>query len=410
VPLTNKKCENAKCPTGKVRKRFYDQGGLYLEVLPSKGRYWRWKYRYLGKEKRLALGVYPEVSLKDARKRTADARRALDEGRDPGAVKQEAKLAAKVALGTTFESIARTWWDQWKGARSARHADYVIRRLEFDVFPAIGRLPVAEVTAPKLLAMARKIESRGALDIAARCLQTSGQILRFAVAHGVLERNPASDVKPSDALRPRKKQNYARVDSKELPELLRKIEAYDGAARTRFAMKLMALTFVRTGELIGAKWPEFDLDEAEWRIPAERMKMGEPHIVPLSRQALEVMACLQSIRGRSEMVFPGDRDHDKSMSNNTILAALWRMGYKGRMTGHGFRGVASTVLHEMGFRHDVIELQLAHSERNQVSASYNWATYLPERRKMMQAWADVLDAARSTGKVIPIGKVARRAA
>ena len=226
----------------------------------------------------------------------------------------------------------------------------------------------------------------------------------------MLERNPASDVKPSDALRPRKKQNYARVDSKELPELLRKIEAYDGAARTRFAMKLMALTFVRTGELIGAKWPEFDLDEAEWRIPAERMKMGEPHIVPLSRQALEVMACLQSIRGRSEMVFPGDRDHDKSMSNNTILAALWRMGYKGRMTGHGFRGVASTVLHEMGFRHDVIELQLAHSERNQVSASYNWATYLPERRKMMQAWADVLDAARSTGKVIPIGKVARRAA
>jgi integrase len=283
----------------------------------------------------------------------------------------------------------------------------VIRRLEADVFPAIGRLPLAEVTAPRLIAMARAIEARGALSIAARCLQTSGQILRYAVAHGALERNPVADVKLSDALRPRRSENFARIDARELPELLRRIEAYRGSALTRLAMKLLALTFVRTGELIGARWQEFDLAAAEWRIPAERMKMREPHIVPLSWQTLEVLAVLREVRGAeyatgAALLFPGERDHARPMSNNTILKALAIMGYKGRMTGHGFRGLASTVLNELGWRADVIEAQLAHVEGNSVRTAYNHAQYLAERRELMQAWADHLDAIRAGAHVVPL--------
>jgi integrase len=209
-------------------------------------------------------------------------------------------------------------------------------------------------------------------------------------------------VKPSVALKPREKQHFARVDAKEMPELLRKIEAYAGSPYTRFALKVMALTFVRTGELIGAHWDEFDLEAAEWRIPAPRMKMKTPHIVPLSTQAVEALRCLLELRGLSGLVFPGERDHEKPMSNGTILGALKRMGYAGRMTGHGFRGVASTILHELAFDHAHIELQLAHMERDDVSAAYNFATYLPARRKMMQAWADHLDALRQGARVIPI--------
>ncbi len=249
--------------------------------------------------------------------------------------------------------------------------------------------------------MAKRIEARGALDIAKRSLQTCGQVFRYAVAHGVIERNPAADVKPGDALKPRKKDHYARLETKELPELLRKIEAYQGSPWTRLALKLMALTFVRTGELIGARWDEFDVEAAEWRIPAERMKMRTPHVVPLSAQALDVVRSLHELRNRSPLLFPGERDHEKPMSNNTILAALKRMGYAGRMTGHGFRGVASTILHEAGFDHAHIELQLAHMERDEVSAAYNFATYLPQRRKMMQWYADHLDALRQGAKVLP---------
>jgi integrase len=214
-------------------------------------------------------------------------------------------------------------------------------------------------------------------------------------------RNPAADVRPADALKPRKKDHYARLDTKELPELLRKIEAYQGSPWTRLAIKLMMLTFVRTGELIGAQWDEFDLEAREWRIPAERMKMKTPHVVPLADQAVEVVQTLQELRNRSPMLFPGERDHEKPMSNNTILAALKRMGYAGRMTGHGFRGVASTILHEAGFDHAHIELQLAHMERDDVSAAYNFATYLPQRRKMMQWYADHLDSLKKGGKVLP---------
>lgn len=401
MPLTDAACRNAKCPADKLRARFADGQGLYLEVLPAGGKYWRLKYRFDGKEKRLGLGVYPSVTLAEARKARDRARALLDEGQDPSAARQDAKAARTAAAGTSFEAVARAWHAQWRAARTEHHADYVLRRLEADVFPSLGRLPIAEVTAPKLVAMAKRIEVRGALDIAKRALQTCGQILRYAVAHGFIERNPGADVKPGDVLSSRKKTNYARLDVKELPELLRKMQSYVGSPYTRFALQVIALTFVRTSELIEATWDEFDLDAAEWRIPAERMKMRTPHIVPLSSQTVDALRCLAELRSLSARVFPGERDHDKPMSNNTILKALERMGYKHRMTGHGFRGVASTLLHEHGFDHTHIELQLAHQERNQVSASYNWATYLPERRRMMQWWADHLDALRKGAKVIP---------
>lgn len=407
MPLTKIECDRATCPADRPHKRFADSHGMYLEVTAAGGKYWRLKYRHGGKEKRLALGVYPTTSLAQAREAREAARKSLAAGDDPAQLRRDAKLTKAMGDANTFEQVARDWWAHWKGPKSPRHADYVLRRLEADVFPDIGSRPVASVTAPQLLAMAKKIEARGAGDIAKRSLQTCGQILRYAVAHGIIERNPAADVRPADALKPRRKENHARLDAREMPELLRKLEAYQGSAYTRLAMKLMALTFVRTGELIGARWAEFDLKAAEWRIPAERMKMRSPHIVPLAPQAIEVLQALQTVSGDRALLFPGERDHERPMSNNTILAALKRMGYAGRMTGHGFRGVASTVLHEQGHPHHVIELQLAHQERNTTAAAYNHATYLKERRAMMNKWADHLDKLRKGADVIALrGKAA----
>ncbi|MBA2721823.1 MAG: tyrosine-type recombinase/integrase [Methylibium sp.] len=406
MALTEIACRTATCPTDKLRVRLTDGAGLYLEILPTGGKYWRLKYRFTGKEKKLALGVYGKeqgrVSVKEARARRDEARRLLSEGIDPGQQKKTAKLQRVVAAGNSFECVARAWWAQWASTKSAKHADQVMRRLEADVFPAIGALPVSGITAPQLLAVSLKIERRGAVDIAKRAYQSCGQVLRYAVAHGLAERNAAADVKPSDALKPACKENYARIDVRETPELLRRIDAYDGAVYTRLALRLMALTFVRTSELIGARWCEFERGGAQWRIPAERMKMKTPHIVPLSRQALAVLDELAELRQGRELLFPGERDHNKPMSNNTILYALYRMGYHSRMTGHGFRGLASTILHELGHRHDLIELQLAHQERNAISAAYNHATYIPKRTEMMQEWADHLDALKSGGRVMPL--------
>ena len=401
MPLTDASCKNARCPDGKARERFSDSGGLYLEALPAGGKHWRWKYRIGGKEKRLAIGTYPATTLAQARHARDEARKKLIDGVDPVQSKLDARLAVRVRMGTTFEAVARAWFEHWRGPKTARHAEYVMRRLEADVFPALGNKPITDITAPQLLATAKAIESRGALDIAKRSLQTCGQVLRYAVAHGILERNPAADVRPGDALKARKKTNYARLEGKEVPTLLRKIDTYQGTPHTRLAMQLMALTFVRTGELIAARWDEFDLDAAEWRIPAERMKMRMPHVVPLATQAVEVLATLHELRGLSDFVFPGGRSHERPMSNNTILKALERMGFKHRMTGHGFRSIASTMLHELGFRHDVIEIQLAHQERNAVSAAYNHATYLKERRQLMQAWAEQLAILRQGARVLP---------
>ena len=368
-----------------------DGQGLTLLIQPNGSKWWRYRYRINGKEKMLSIGTYPNVTLKKAREMRVTADDLLKQGTDPSQHRQEQKQIAAIAAENSFESVARQWWNHWKHARTERHADYVIRRLEADIFPVIGNKPIHSITAPTLLMAIKKIESRGALDIAKRALSTCGQVFRYAVGHGLAERNPAADIKPSDVLKPTRKANYARLDQKDLPELLQKIYEYDGQPLTRIALQLMALTFVRTGELIGARWEEIDMTAKQWRIPAERMKMRTPHIVPLSSQSLTLTNELRTLALDDVLLFPSERRDGKTMSNNTILYALYRMGYHSRMTGHGFRGIASTILHERGYNHEYIELQLAHSPRDAVSAAYNHALYLDQRARMMQEWADYLD-------------------
>lgn len=380
--------------------RLADGGGLYLWVTPAGGKLWRWKYRFDGQEKLMALGKYPAVPLARAREEHSKARTLLATGVDPMALRKANKTADKAAVENSFQSVARLWLEHWREGKSPRHVDYVERRMQMDILPCLGARPVAEIEAPELVAMVNAIEARGARDIAKRALETTGQIFRYAIANGYARRNPASEIRPSDILKSTRKINYARIDARELAELLRAIEVYQGTPVTRLAMKLMALTFVRTGELIGAKWAEFDFQGARWDIPAERMKMRTTHIVPLSRQALEVLEILRTLTSESEWLFPGDRNAKKPMSNNTILKALERMGYKGRMTGHGFRGLASTILHEQGYNHEHIELQLAHAPRNAVSAAYNHALYLEPRANMMQDWAGFLEQTQRGGKVL----------
>ena len=374
-----------------------DGGGLFLWVTPSGGKIWRWTYRHEGKEKLMSFGSYPDVSLSLARERHAEARKLLATGIDPMAQRKAEKSAAE----NSFQSVSLCWLEHWRHGKSPRHADYVKRRIEADILPSLGARPIAEIEAPELVAMTKAIEQRGARDIAKRALETTGQVFRYAIAHGYAKRNPASEIRPADILKSTRKTNYARIDAKELPGLLRSIEVYPGTHVTRLALKLMALAFVRTSELIGAKWEEFDIEAARWNIPAERMKMRTPHIVPLAKQTLDVLNMLRTLTGESNWLFPGDRNAKKPMSNNTILKGLERMGYKGQMTGHGFRGLASTILHEQGYAHEHIELQLAHAPRNAVSAAYNHALYLEPRARMMQEWADFLEQTQRGGKVLP---------
>jgi len=384
-----------------------DDGGLHLLITQAGGKLWRWKYRFDGAEKLMALGRYPEVALADARERRDAARKRLANGIDPMAERMADKTAAKVATEHTFEKIAELWLEHWRGNKSVRHSATTRNRLKINVYPVLGDRPVAEIEPMELVLLAKGIEARGASDMAKRILQIVSMIFRYAVAHGYSKRNPAAEIRPSDILKPTRKKNMARIDAKELPALLRSIEVYEGRQLTRLAIKLMALTFVRTSELICARWEEFDFEARRWCIPAERMKMKTPHIVPLSSQAIEVLDLLRTISGDRELVFPGEQDFHKPMSNMTILKALERMGYKGRMTGHGFRGLASTILHEQGYNHDHIELQLAHAPRNAVSAAYNHALYLEPRASMMQDWADFLERTQRGGKVLPIrGKAA----
>ena len=389
--LTDSKLKNAK-PDARPYK-LVDGQGLHALVQTSGSVLWQQRYRFEGKERTASHGSYPLVSLLEARKKRDELKKLLLEGLDPAKVKRQRSANGGFSLGETFEEIADTWHKQWSEVRSPRHAAYVRRRLEGDVFPVIGDLPIASLRPLDVVKVIKAIEARGAVDIAKRAYQTIGAICRYAVAHGLMDRDPTRDVKPSDILISRRSTNYARVDVKELPELLRAVEAYQGTSTTRMALKLMALTFVRTGELIAARWTEFDISKAVWRIPAERMKMRTEHIVPLSRQAIETLQTLQIISGSADLLFPGDRNRKKPISNNTLLKALERMGFKGRMTGHGFRGLASTVLHENGFDHAHIEVQLAHQERNRISASYNHALYLKQRTVLMQWWADYLDQA-----------------
>jgi integrase len=397
MALTEIAVKQAK-PKDKAYK-LTDAGSLFLFISPSGGKSWRWRYYADDKQKLLTLGMYPDVSLAKARELRDEARREKNTGRDPMQERKTVKLVRQIAAENSFAAVAEAWFEFWKPTKSPRHAEYVIKRLRADVFPEIGGRPISAIQTTEVVAMTKKIAARGALDIAKRCFQTCGQIFRYAGVHGLTSSNPLAEIKPSDFLTQRTKENFARLDANELPGLLRQIEAYQGAAITRLAMKLMALTFVRTSELIGARWEEFDFEANQWRIPAARMKMRSEHIVPLAPQALDVLKTLRLISGHSKLLFPGERDHEKPMSNNTILGALKRMGYKGQMTGHGFRGIASTVLHEHDFPHEHIELQLAHMERKSASSAYNHAKYLVQRRDMMNYWGTFLDQCLG-GKVL----------
>lgn len=391
MPLTDTACKNAR--SKEKPYKLADAHGLYLEVQPNGAKYWRLKYRFGGKEKRLAVGVYPETSLQFARDKRYQARKLLDAGIDPAQARREEKRQANLNSQNTFEAIAREWHNVNIGKWTPRHGADVLHRLEMDVFPVVGMRPIADLDAPDMLEVLRRVEKRGALEIAKRLGQTSGQVFRYAIATGRAKRNPMPDLK--DALKPVVAHHYAALETKDLPDFLHVLEHNDARLYllTRLAIRLIMLTFVRTGELIGAKWEEFDLENAMWTIPAQRMKMRQAHHVPLSRQALEILQELQAHKGRHGYVFPNQANPLTHMSNNTILYALGRLGYKGRMTGHGFRALAmSTIKEHLGYRHEVIDRQLAHGHKNKVDAAYDRAQFLNERIEMMQTWADFLDA------------------
>lgn len=409
MSLTDTAIRNAKpgvTPAGKSTDKPYklgDAGGLYLEVAPAGGKWWRLKYRYDGKEKRLSLGVYPDVSLKDARQRRDDARKLLADGVDPGENRKAAKAAKTERAANSFEVIAREWFAKNSASWASNHGDRIIRRLERDIFPWIGGKPIAEITAPQLLAVLRRIEERGAVETAHRAHQNCGQVFRYAIATGRAERDPSPDLK--GALPPVKQTHHAAItDPMHIAELLRAMDDYQGHFVTRCALRLAPLFFVRPGELRKAEWAEIDLDKAEWNIPAERMKMREPHLVPLSTQAMAILQELYALTGGGRYVFPGARTNGRPMSDNAILAALRRMGFaKDEMSGHGFRAMARTILDEvLAVRPDFIEHQLAHAVRDPNGRAYNRTAHLAERRKMMQQWADYLDKLKAGAEVISL--------
>jgi integrase len=408
MPLTDTKCRNAK---GQIKPRkLSDGGGLHLLVNPDGAKYWRLAYRWHGKQRTLALGIYPAIGLMEARTARDDAKRSLAANIDPSVVKRERKRAAKIAAGNTFEAVAREWHENWKDARSPYYAAQILRRLEADAFPAIGRRPIAELEPPELLDMLRKVEKRGANETARRLKQLVGQIFRFAIVTGRAKRDPSVDLK--NALRaPGEPQRHRAMPLSELPTFLRNLENYSGERQTKLALKLVTLTFLRTTELRAGRWSELEcLDEnsAMWRIPADRMKMRLEHLVPLSRQAIAVLQELRALSGSSPNIFPSP-GKGGCMSSNTMLYALYRMGYHGRATTHGFRAVASTILNESNlFNRDWIERQLAHVERNEVRRAYNSAEWMPDRRRMMQWWGDRITVIAMEGdKIIPLKRASK---
>lgn len=400
MALTETEVRNAKATEKPVK--LFDGGGLYLLVNPNGGRWWRLKYRYNGKERGISLGIYPDVSLKRARALRDDARRTLAEGTDPSARRQ----ASKLSQADTFKNVAEEWFGLQANKLTALTLNKARWMLETFIFPKLGSRPINELTAPDMLAELRKIEARGTHETAHRVKQRCSQILRYAIATGRAERDVCADLR--GALAPVTTRNHAAVtEPAKIGDLLRAIDGYQGQPTTAVALKLAPLVFVRPGELRSAQWSEFDLDSAEWRIPAERMKMREAHIVPLASRAVELLRELHTFTGRGKYLFPSLRSNDRPISENTLNAALRRLGYtKDEMTAHGFRAMASTCLNEQGFPPDVIERQLAHAERNKVRAAYNRAQRLPERRKMMQAWADYLDGLRAGVNVVPLKRSA----
>lgn len=392
--LTNVVVLNAK-PQDKPYK-LIDGRGLYVLVNKA-GKYFRWDYRFAGKRKTLALGVYPEISLKEAREKHEDLRRLLARDIDPMEMKKQKKAEVQAEVENSFEFVAREWFAKNKSVWTARHADTIISRLQNNIFPWLGAAEISAISAPMLLEALRRIEERGALETAHRVKQICGQVFRYAIATGRAERDPSFDLR--GALAPTKSKSMATItDPQKIGILMRAIDGYQGSLITRCALKFAPLTFVRPGELRHAEWTEINFDESEWKIPSEKMKMRTVHIVPLSAQAIAILKEIQPLTGNGKYVFPSLRSGGRPMSNNTILVALRSMGYtKDEMTGHGFRAMASTLLHEQSWPSDVIERQLAHRERNSVKAAYNHAQYLPERRRMMQAWADYLESLRGKG-------------
>jgi integrase len=386
--LSTAKIQNATAQKKTVR--LFDGRGLYLEIAPTGSRWWRFKYRFAGKEKRISLGVYPDVGLKKARDRRDEMRKLVADGIDPSAARKQQKLMALDAAANTFEAVAREWFEKHSANWEASYSVKLLARLEANIFPWLGDRPIRDIKPPELLSVLRRVESRGVLETAHRLMNYCGNIYRYAVATGRAERDISSDLR--GALPPSTPQHHASVtDPEGVAALLRAIDGYRGSNVTRYALQLAPLVFVRPGELRKAEWSEIDLEAGEWRIPPGRMKMKTKHIVPLSSQAVAILRTLQPLTGKGHYVFPGARSRERCMSENTVNGALRRLGWSGsEMTGHGFRSMASTLLNEQGWNRDAIERQLAHTERNSIRAAYNYAEHLPERRRMMQAWSDYL--------------------
>lgn len=389
MTISDFKVRNAK-PLAKPYK-IGAGGGLYLLVQPAGSKLWRFDYRYAGRRKTISLGKYPDTTVALANKNLAEVRGLLAEGIDPSAARREKKAADRARTENTFEEIAREWIGKFLRDKAESHRVKVIRRLERDVFPWIGSRPVAQIEPKEILRLVRRVEDRGRIETAHRVIQNCGQVLRYAVATERLDSDPSRDLR--GALPPWKPQHYPSItEPKGVGELLRAIDSFTGTFPTSCALRLAPMLFVRPGELRAAEWSEFNFDNAEWRIPAGKMKARVQHIVPLPSQAIAILQELKPLTGAGRYVFPSTRTSRKPMSENTINAALRRMGYaREQMTGHGFRSTASTILNEQGWNKDAIERQLAHGERDPVRAAYNYAQLLPERRTMMQAWADYLD-------------------
>jgi integrase len=401
MSLTDSAARNAK-PRQKSYK-LSDGHGLYLQVEPSGSKLWRLKYRFSDKEKRLSFGVYPSVTLAQARERQVEARRLLGTGVDPGEFKKQTRRAAVVASANTFEAVAREWFLKFSAVWAKSHSSKVLLRLENELFPWLGSRPISSIEAVELLESVRRTEARGALETAHRCLGYCGQIFRYAIATGRAQRNPVPDLR--GALPPVNPTHFASItDPSGVGGLLRAIDCYHGALVTRCALRLAPLTFVRPGELRKAEWAHFDLIGAEWHIPGERMKMGRDLIVPLSRQAMDVLRELHPLTGHGQYLFPSVQRSTRPMSENTVNAGLRRLGFTGdEMTGHGFRAMARTILDEvLGYRVEWIEHQLAHEVRDHNGRAYNRTAFLQGRKDMMQGWADYLDGLRSPKDVVAV--------
>ena len=399
MKLTDKTCKAAK-PQKKAYKLF-DGGGLYLEITSRGSKLWRLKYRYLGKEKKLSIGEYPIISLAEARERREEAKKLLAAGQDPSLAKQEAKQEMVKETQNTFEVIAREWYAHKTPEWSKVNADTVLKRLEKDVFPEIGKYPIKTITHKMLLDLAHSIKERGANELAKRVIQMCRHIYRYAIVTGSADQNIAEDLKGMIKAKP--KSHFAAIEAKDLPQFIHDLRNHKARLnrQTYLAVNFMMLTFVRTGEMIGAQWDEIDFDQKIWLVPASRMKMKKEHIVPLSRQAIAILQELRETHNHPVYLFPSRNSRNRTMSNNTVLMALKRMGYRGKMTGHGFRALAmSTIMEKLNYRHEVPDAQLAHAKRGDVNRAYDRAKFLPERIKMMQEWADYLDSIYQTGDIV----------